>query len=490
MRVLLLSCLASCSRPAPTASVPPTASGPDLVVLLVVDQLPLRLLDAVRPALSGGLARLTGPDALDASAWYPYAVTYTGPGHATISTGALPAEHGVIANRWREDGRWARPDDAAALRVEAAGDVVGLAGGAVVGLSLKRRSAALLAGSRAALIADWDWDADVFDGPAWLTVDRAARLGAPWEARQQALYAKVASDDQPFEADLHGQGRTFPHPAPGGLEAGAVTGTPSAGALLVDAAIAATDHLSLGAGGAGDLLAVSFSHTDYIGHSYTAESWEAMDALVRLDEDLGRLFAHLDEVVGVGDYTVLLTSDHGAAPAPKARIDADAVQRAANEALRGAGIEGEVFLYDPWLWVETAPARHDEALELVRDVVAAVPGVVGAWAWRMEGVPNEAPYADEIRRSLNPERSGDIYALVEEGTIFEGDDTPGFGTRHGTPYAYDRLVPLLAVGAGIAPGHPDAPFDPRQVAPTITALLGLPPPGGATEAPIAGLKRP
>lgn len=456
------------------------ATRPALVVLVVVDQLPVRLLERTAPVFTGGLARLTGPEAFRATARYHHAATNTCPGHATLSTGADPAVHGVVTNLWFAEGEPVYCAQLELLKAQPLADRVIEAGGRVVSVSHKDRGALLLAGARG--LAVWyDRDAGTFAGADWARVDLAPLRSTPWEPAIPSHYALHAADDQPFEASPDGR-TTFPHDI--GDPRGFLYSAP-AGAALVDVALAAVEAEGLGADGTPDLLTVSFSNTDYVGHAYTAESWEAMDALVGVDRALGRLFDALDARIGAGRWAVALTSDHGVAPADATRLHPRTVREAADAALAALGLEGTTRFGEPFLALPPSipPDRRDEAARAVARAAAAVPGVAGAWAWRQDGIP-DGPHAEGVRASLHPEHANDVYLLLDEGTMFGHGDAPT-GAGHGTPYPYDAHVPFLLAGAGVRPGAASDLVDVRAVAPTLAALLGVEPPVHAALPPYA-----
>lgn len=487
MRVerLVALCLLGCPKPTPVAPEVPPAAPPALVLLVVVDQLPVRLLETPRARYTGGLARLTGPEASVSVARYAHAITYTCPGHATISTGAAPSVSGIVSNDWYlpgdPEGTAVYCGDAKFLRVGTLADRVKQAGGSVASVSLKDRGAEMMGGSNADLKSWYDRSSGDFTGPLVGAVDVAGWM-REWTPLFPDDYASwVGPDQNPLEDDP-GIGTTFPHPAP---TAKSFLFTPFAGSALVDAALVAAERLGLGSDGPADLLAVSFSQTDYIGHAFTAESWEAMDGMIRLDADLGRLIDALEARVGAGRLTVLLTSDHGAFAAGRvSRIGETAVFDAANQGLASAGFSGEVHFESPGIWLPPAvrndPAARAKAAIAVAAAVRAVPGMGGAFAWRDE--PLTGPHAEAVRLSLDDERSGDVYVLRGPDALYDYAGSAGRGTSHGTPFPEDTDVPFLAWGAGVKPG-PGPQIDVRQVAPTAAVLLGVPAPEAATLAP-------
>jgi predicted AlkP superfamily pyrophosphatase or phosphodiesterase len=463
---------------------PAAPARPALVVEIVVDQLPERLLDTDRRwfAPDGGFTRLLGDHAFVAIGHHAHAVTSTCPGHATLSTGASPAVHGIPANRWYIAGKsvyCADPDgdgtpDPGALRAEPLADRVIAAGGRVASVGLKDRAPVLLGGRHPTVVSWFDRETGAFVGAPWAAAVHPD-LTQTWTPLRPADYARIVPDDQPFESTR--RGRTFAHAPPTDVDDW--LRRPAAGSALTDVAIAAVDQLSLGTGDQPDLLAVAYSEVDYVGHTWTVESWEAMDDLLRLDGDLGRLFAHLDEVLP-GKWAVILSSDHGAIPGSGPRIDPKPVVTAAEDAMHAAGLPGELVFDEPMFWLPEGGdlAVRSAAARAVAATFAASPHIAGAWAWVDGTPPNPA-----IAISYDRERSGDGYVLVDAGVQWLWGD--GTGTEHGTPYPFDQDVPFLLWGAGVRPGVATDPVDTREFAPTAGALLAVGPPAQAERGPLA-----
>jgi predicted AlkP superfamily pyrophosphatase or phosphodiesterase len=400
------------SRALPSAKI---SARPKLVVILVVDQLRGDYVDKFQQQWTDGLKRLINEGAWFRDAAYPYAATETCVGHATISTGALPATHGMIANEWwdREQqkgvtctadantkniaygsasvaqgattaaaslpGATAAPGDSAAkLLVPSFAEELKFQTGSgtrVVAMSLKARAAITMAGHQGDAVT---W----FDGLTGSWITSSAYPQAPFVA-EFAKAHPVASDYGktwalllPESAYLYqraafgagppaGFGNEFPHPLRGNSGSAPDPSfylqwatSPYAETYLEQMAETAVDKLQLGKGPATDFLAVSFSSVDYVGHAFGPRSWEVQDELVRLDRDLGAFFAHLDKFVGRGNYVVALSADHGVAPVP--------------EDLRKTGVDaGRLNL-------EEVKARVEKALEPFHYPKTAVAEVGGA----------------------------------------------------------------------------------------------------------------
>jgi hypothetical protein len=472
----LWACSTGAPPPAPPPPPPPPPR-PALVVEVIVDQLPVRLLDAVAPGSNGGWARL----ALGyvATARHRHLATETCPGHAALSTGAAPNRSGIVANAWSVDGSsvyCVADGDARLLRTDALADRVTDAGGRAVALAVKDRAAILMGGHHPTATAwiDYAKTGEVRGAhldalgplPDWRCAGERTWTPLP---EHVAGYAARFPDDQPFERAAP---PTFPHRAPCADVRGFVA-SPDAGAWLVDAAIAAADHLRLGRSGTADLLAISFSQIDVIGHAHTPDSWEALDAMRRLDADLGRLFAHLDATVGAERWAVALSSDHGAPGSPR-RIPRAPATAALAAARRDAGLPAAPVFEEPWVWLPpgATPAQRAKALGALRAGLAGVDGVLAVVdpadrsTW-----PGDDKLAEALALGVFPGRSGDLAVLRADGWQWQERDDRG--TTHGSTDDLDQRVPLWLQGAGVAPGRADRDLDVRQLAPTVAALLGV-----------------
>jgi predicted AlkP superfamily pyrophosphatase or phosphodiesterase len=348
--------------------IPFNSARPKLVVILVVDQMRGDYVDKFRSQWTGGLHRLVTEGAWFHEAAYPYAATETCVGHSTISTGAFPATHGMVANEWwdREKQQLvtctadtsvknipypsATPSNAPASPAATFGDSAAKmlmpafaeelkfqAGGAtrIVTMSLKARAAITMAGHQADSVT---WFESATGN--WLTSSAypqtpfvadfvkahpaAADYGKTWSLllpESAYLYDKTADGAGPPA----GYGATFPHPLRGNGATSAPdtsyysqwSTSPYAETYLAQMAEAAIDQLHLGQQSSTDFLGISFSSVDYVGHAFGPRSWEVQDELARLDRDLATLFAHLDKSVGRGNYVVALSADHGVAPIPE-----------------------------------------------------------------------------------------------------------------------------------------------------------------------------
>ena len=515
---------------APVRTVP---TRPKLVVMLVVDQMRGDYVDKFREQWTGGLKRLVDEGAWFRDAAYPYAATETCVGHTTISTGALPATHGMVANAW-----WDRDTqkmttctaDPQAKNVGYAG--VAAKGGdsawqmlvpsfaeelkfqtgsatRVVAFSLKARAAITMAGHKADAVT---W----FDGGGWVTSSVygtmpfieayvaahpvKAEFGKTWTLslpESAYWYDEKATGAVPPQ----GWGLTFPHALRGKADSSEPdeafyqqwAASPFADAYLTQLAENAVDSLGLGKGGGVDYLGVSYSTLDYVGHAFGPRSREIQDVLVRLDQDLGELFANLDKKVGRGNYVVALSADHGVVPVPEDMKKTGAhagvlhlpdVQERIEKAFEPlsypkpaiARITGSDIYFAPGVYekLKTDPP----AMNAVLDAVQKADGV--AQVFRAEQLTDrpatQSPLLAAMTDSYFPGRSGDLFIVPKAYWLM--DSTPAgkarsYGTGHGTPYNYDQHVPILLMGYGIQPGDYYGKVTPADIAPTLASLCGI-----------------
>lgn len=506
----------------PSASAAPA---PSLVVVLVADQFAAHELERWSPLFRGGLAELMRRGAVYTQARYAYSNTETAAGHATAMTGAWPSTHGITSNVWREEGtgrrRYCYEDDEhgrspARLEAPVFADALRLATGGksrVVSISLKDRAAIPLGGTRPDLVTWYEKKRGTFvhgdwpgvKAPAWFA-EAVAPLGAEsargttWARLREDLdYAAHAGpDDHPAEEDVPALGRTFPHRIPEHVPPEVLRSvyraTPTGMQALMTLARRALDEEKLGLRGTTDMLGIGLSTTDVVGHWYGPYSQEQLDTVLRMDAALGELFAYLDETRGRDRVLVVLTADHGAVYAPEKarllgvdarRIPKQAIIDAADDAARG--VARTLRAYPPSMFLSPTPPKVDR-VALRRRVAAAVqqvPGVVEAYA--VDDVHRFAePYPRLFARSLFRGRRPDVLIRTRPGWYTSRVDEHGHGagSGHGSPYVYDMAVPLMFAGPGVRPGVRRHPVDMTRMAPTLAALLGIPPPGAALQAPL------
>jgi predicted AlkP superfamily pyrophosphatase or phosphodiesterase len=517
--VVALALLAPAARP---AAVDP----PKLAVILVVDQMRADYVDRFKSDWTAGLKRLVTEGAWFTRAAYPYLLTITCPGHATISTGTFPSTHGVFSNQWwdRESGRQVQcSDDPSAtnfgydgpgkdhnsgyrLKVETFADRLRAERGAhVVTLSAKARSAIMLAGHGGDAVT---WLSEASD--TWLTSSAFASAPVPEVKRFIAAHPVAAdfgkswtpslpitgdpnADAAPGERPPAGWTTTFPHVLKGTSDKPDAPfraqwdTSPFADAYLGAMAASLVDQFRLGAHEGTDLLGVGFTGLDRVGHKFGPRSQEVREQLARLDATIGALLEHLDRSVGAGRYVVALSSDHGITPIPEQLLaehaDAGRIQTSQIvervEALlapalgTGANVtkldgrDGNLYfangVYDR---LRASPRLLDRVVR----AIASAPGI--ARVFRSEDLKGARDDADRWRRaaalSYVEGRSGDLVLAPRPGWVASTE-----AAAHGTASADDQRVPILLMGYGIKAGRYDQPVTPADIAPTLAAICGV-----------------
>ncbi len=287
--------------------------------------------------------------------------------------------------------------------------------------------------------------------------------------------------------------------------------------LTVAFAEALLDHERVGRGPATDLLAIGLSCTDYIGHAFGPNSLEAEDNLYRLDRVIARLLSAADRSVGLDRTLIVLTSDHGVDAAPESRCpgltlepDADGgavllddpegcggggrhvPQRfidVANTALRDRfGIDEDLVaaFWNPSVYldmpaVERLGLNVPQVERTVAAAIAAMPGVelTITRSDLLAGAVPDSPLLHKVRRAFHAERTGNVLIVQKEFWYLYHNPT-GFSAMHGSPWPYDTHVPVVIAVPGFDPQRVDRRIGPEDIAPTLAALLNIPPPSGCT----------
>jgi predicted AlkP superfamily pyrophosphatase or phosphodiesterase len=520
--LVLLSAMApsaQTARPAPPAA----PDKPKLVVLISVDQMRGDYVDRFRHQWTKGLHRLVTEGAWFRQADYPYYNTVTCAGHASMSTGAVPAVHGMVLNQWweRNNSRLiACTDDeneqlitygipvksvgnsARRLMSTTLADEMRLQGSPapkVVSISLKARSAIMLGGHRPDAVI---W-LDEADGE-WVTSTAFAKAPAPFFADYIAKHPlknemgrrwdRTLPEDR-YLYNYSSQNRRrialvtkeFPHTVKGtGAEVGgaftdAWESSPFSDEYLNALAMTAIDGMKLGRGPATDFLGISFSALDKVGHDFGPESHESQDVLIHLDTQIGLLLDKLDRDIGKGNYVVGLTSDHGVAPVPErikeqgfdaGRIDTTAVGRAIDAVLvreLGPGSYRTRVIYNDIYFNEGVYAKLQQNATAMEAVLETIRKTEGVWrVYKKEQLSASDPLTRAPALSHYEGRSGDIKMLGRAYWI-----TSSSTTTHGTGHRYDTRVPVMLFGYGIRKGEYLEPAAPTDVAPTLALLTGV-----------------
>lgn len=506
---------------------------PKLVVVIVIDQFRPDYLDRFRPHFGDkGFNLFLRKGASFSEARHLHAATLTCPGHATILTGTHADVNGIISNVWHHAAT-ERPVNCAAdtsvtligakiegrsprnLIASTIGDELKRATGGrakVVTVAGKDRSAIMLGGHRADG-AYWMEDTLFVSStyymkelPAWARQFNAsgtvsAYSGGSWERLlRRAAYAALGPDDAEGEVGDASSSRTFPHrlgESSSGSFVNAFEASPYQNEVIVEFAIRAVTAEELGLDGIPDLLAVGFSANDLIGHAYGPDSHEVMDVSVRTDRLLQQFFASLDRKVGLKNIVIVLTADHGVAPLPEwgngsnaragaARLDPAVITAGAERALKArfgspVGATWVARVAPPWLYLDVRGLEQsghsvEEAERVAQAAVRRVPGVYLALTATELRQPRNPTVPSGVAFSFYPSRSGNIYYELNPYVV------PGSaraGTTHGSPWSYDARVPLLWFGPAIKRGIHHEPASIADIAPTLSAILGIPEPGGS-----------
>ena len=527
-----------------------------LVVLISIDQFRYDYLERFGGIFGpSGIKRLLREGASWTNSNFDHVPTYTAPGHSTMMTGAWPAETGIIANEWpdRETGKHVTsvsdtdakllgggPSETASsprrLMASTIGDELRLRSNGrskVVGVSIKDR-AAILPSGRHANAAYWfssqtgnmvSSDYYFNQLPQWVQRFNASRpadkyFNAKWErSLPESEYLKYAGEDSPpwetLSAGIKRTNSSFPHlvtsasgkPDPIFYEA--LDATPFSNDLLLGFAEQVIQNENLGADDDTDLLTVSFSANDYVGHAFGPYSQEVMDISLNVDRDIGALLDYIDKRIGLQNTVVVLTADHGVAPIPEqaaaeglggGRIDnmdvLDAVKKAISAKFNPRKLSPDPTTSYFWsyssnpgprdaiananLYFNGSALRRDginerEIQEVACEAAMAVKGISRCFT-RMQLVQNAVSESDPVaRRVLHgfyPRRSGDII-LVYDAFKYLGDTIPA---THGSPYSYDTHVPMVIMGGGIIHGDYRVSATPADIAPTLASILRLQPP--------------
>ena len=536
---------------------------PKLVVMVVFDQMRGDYLKKWQPLFTdGGFKRLQDEGAWFTNCHYPYAYTLTAPGHTSLSTGTTPSVHGIIANDWYDRATAESvtsvtppPEEVTKgvgpyrRKVESVGDVLlrVLTGkGRVASVSIKDRAAILMAAMRAQICYWFSSTSGNFgtsayyrpDPHPWVTKFNKLRaadqwLGRSWDRFDSNLdYVKHSGpDDFISEGTGYRQGQTFPHPFQLGISKDAkknkqnfydaVTNSPMGNELLLQFAKTAIVNEKLGQGDTTDLLCLSFSSNDLIGHCWGPDSQEVLDVTLRSDALIKDLLDFLDAKVGKGNYYIALSADHGVCPLPEfakgkpAYLDpTKLVKEAERVDPEILTTQAELFLNakflpagkkapwleqpkkgNPWLYLNHATLKElklkqPDVERALADWYNTQPGVERAFTrTEMTGEDSREP-SDlllSVRRSFRPDCSGDVMVIIKPYHLFSPatltknpDKLTSYRTTHGTPHPYDTHVPLLVMGPRVIPGNRDQRVTPQAMASILAEALGVPAPGSAS----------
>jgi predicted AlkP superfamily pyrophosphatase or phosphodiesterase len=507
---------------------------PKLVVAIIVDQMRYDYLERFHHQFSSnGFRLLMDRGAFMTFAHYNYIPTVTGPGHACFLSGSVPMIHGIIGNDWydRKSGK-----DVNCVEDESVDGVGATAGkgraspknfigdslademrlryrSKVVGLSIKDRGAILPAGKRPTG-AYWFYSKNgnfitssyyMEQLPAWVQDFNKRKRPADFATQtwKRLLNEKeyLNKDEQEGEGTLAEEKKpVFDHKiAPSKDNFDNVLATPFSNQLLEEFAEAAVEGEKLGRGEQPDLLSVSFSAIDAVGHKFGPHSQEVQDSVVRLDRDLEKFFNFLETTVGLQNVLITLTADHGVAATPEfakaegidvPRVDEteflnDLKQQLAEEFGNGRYLQSsKLYTGNLYLNHATLEKKHldiEKVSSFIREF-ALKSGKFQACYTREQLLDGRTPgpYGPLAMNGYNAERGGDLILI---GKPFSIPGTGKTGTTHGSPYSYDSHVPVAFYGASFKPGRYPDQFYITDIAPTLCAVLRLNEPAGSIGKP-------
>jgi predicted AlkP superfamily pyrophosphatase or phosphodiesterase len=471
------------------AAKKPVPPRPKLVVLVVVDQLRYDYLAKFGARFQGGLKRLMDRGAVFTNAHYEQMPTVTAVGHSITLTGAMPAASGIVGNEWMdrttgkqvtsvsdpgvktlgaESRQGASPHRLLASTVGDELKMLGRDKARVVGVSIKDRSAILPAGRMA-------------DGAYWFDKPSGNFVSSTWYFNELPGWAIKFNESRVIDQWK------------GTLGYDKMSESKHGNDVVARFAQAAIEGENLGRNGGTDLLAMSFSANDTVGHAKGPDSPEAEEITLHTDIVLGQFFDYLDKRLGMTNVLVVLTADHGVAPLPEVmqqrkmpggRIPEstvlDTVSRALNEKY------GEA----KWVTGHSGPSPYlDHALIASSKLELEEVQATAAAAVRALPHISRVFLREELRRGLSPAdyvgrrvqngfyypRSSDLAIVPEPYWLFDEK-----GTSHGTPWNYDSHVPVMFLGPWVKAGRYAGRIEVNDIAPTLAEILTIETPSGSS----------
>lgn len=505
---------------------------PKIVVGIVIDQMRWDYLYRYYNRYStGGLKRIINKGFSFENTLLPYVPTYTAVGHTTIYTGGIPATHGMVGNNWFDKGsnKNVYCTDDSTVQGVGNNDVSGKMSpknmwattitdelrlsnnfeSKVIGIALKDRGAILPAGHSANAAYWYDektgkWITSNYymqQLPDWVNVFNAKdepgnMMKKDWNTLYPInTYTQSTADNQDYELALSGlTSPVFPHKLStvGSVKYSTFKYTPYAATYTFNFAKAAIENEKLGSGKATDFLTVSISSTDYMGHSFGPNSIEAEDTYLRLDKDIADFLNYMDAKIGINNYLVFLSADHGAAHVPaflkEHKIDAGvfsdlAINQQLNKIVEDSfGIKQTILSVQNYqVYIDVRSIKNNSkdisaVKNLIIQTLKNLPFITNVFETdKMNDITLAEPLKTMLINGYTPTRSGDIQFIVKPG-YFDGGKK---GTTHGLWNPYDAHIPLLFYGWSIKPGKTNRETYMTDIAPTLAAMLHIQMPSGS-----------
>ena len=535
LSMALLGCGTASAQQSNTAAI----ERPKLVVGIVVDQMRWDYLYRYQKRYTdGGFKRLLGEGFSCENTMIPYVPSVTAIGHTCIYTGSVPSIHGIAGNNFVKEGKkvYCIDDDSVKpvgttseaglmsprnLWTSTIGDEMKIASNGrakVVGVALKDRASILPAGHNPDGAFWFDDQTGCFITssyymdrlPKWVETFNGKRLPEQYLSQKwntlypKNTYTESTTDENEYENCIReGVKATLPLNLPELYKKygyGIIRNTPFGNSLTLDMAKAAIDGEQLGADDETDLLAVSCSSTDYIGHQVGTHAIETEDTYLRLDKAIADFLAYLDSKVGKGNYLVFLSADHGAMNnaaflqdrrIPAGSWNASATAKKLNHVLakeypEAGDIVKTVMNYQVFFNRDVIKSKQldfDNIKQTVINQLKEDPNVLYACDMAKastESIPEEVKF--RIINGYNRERSGDVVIVLKPNFYAHGMK----GTDHGAWNSYDTHIPLVFMGWGIKHGATTKQTFMTDIAPTIAAMLHVQAPNGCVGKAIFG----
>jgi len=506
-RLAILALLAVCALSA-QKQLP---KKPKLILAVVVDQFRYDYLLRFRAGYTAGFKRILELGAVFDDAQYQHFLTVTAAGHSTFLSGATPAMSGIVGNEWyeRESKQSvtsvsdpdtllvggvprAKGSSPRRLLVSTLGDEIKMSGlkNKVIGVSIKDRSAILPVGHMADAAYWFDPDTSHWVTSSYFMEKLPAWVQAVNDSRPQSRAvgaAWFALDARPGDKPLCTMVGGTPDRFCGSLEA-----SPWGNEIIEEFAERALVQENMGRHEGPDILAVSFSSNDYVGHAVGPDDPSVRDISIRTDRLLGKLLDLADRQIGLDNVTFVLTADHGVAPVPEVnqarRMPGGRLSEAAVAAAIQQALEKK---YGPGKWIAASSGPNsyfsralverykltpEDVERTAADAVRALPHIFRVYtADQLQNGRMTDDYVGVlVRNGYYRQRSPDLIVIADGYYLFDAT-----GTSHGTPFRYDTHVPVIFMGPGIAAGHYYEKIAVNDIAPTLAAIAGVQEPSGS-----------
>jgi predicted AlkP superfamily pyrophosphatase or phosphodiesterase len=503
------------------STLPAQPKKPALIIFISVDQMRADYVTRYEHYFHGGLKRVS-EGIVFANGELNYATSETGPGHATLGTGCYPHKSGIIANDWIEEHAM---KEVYCVQDSSAQKVDGVGGGSsprnlkvtAIGDWLKQSSplskvitasakdrAAILMGGQHPDYAFW-YNKSVggfvtsdyytkslpqfvkdFNASGWIEKN----VPDVWtKSLPEKEYDKIGPDEYAAETKW-GESSAFPHAFTKGKKAEQIMGTPYGDNMILNFGADIVKSEKLGQRGVTDILCLSLSNCDYAGHAYGPDSHEIMDLLIKMDENLGKFFDAVDELVGKKNYVVALSADHAVCPLPEFNAqfrhipakryiyatDVKPVVDSLNKALDNElNTSDDVVIKNSYINYSAAAKAGIDSIEIEKRVMnglLASDAVVDIYFRRelMSSEKSDKKFIEKYRNSYYVPRGEDFQYRVRENCIISYKP---YGATHGSPYTYDTHVPVIFWYDGITPATIQREVHSADIAPTLAKLGGF-----------------